>query len=175
MHVRVRIIAGTAAAIAAVGLAVPLAAAATSNAPSASGLVMFSGVTTSMANVPTVPIVARGAFNDTGSITLSGGSRSHHGVLVMSQGNIRVTHTNSALSDENFNSTTCQFTAVERVSYIVTGGTGAYAHASGHGLAAVTFEEVAPRRANGKCNTSNNAAPVSEVTVFNAAGPISVP
>lgn len=48
MHIRVQVIAGTAAAAAALGLAVPLTvAAASAKAPPVHGLVMFSGVTPS--------------------------------------------------------------------------------------------------------------------------------
>jgi len=133
---------------------------------------MFSGGTTERVTVATVPVVARGAVKDSGTVVLN--MNSIHANYKMSQGTIRTADTSGVVTTQ-MNTSTCQFTEMIRGGYIVTGGTGAYAHATGHGLYAAPFSVVLPRKANGKCNFASSAVPTSAVITIQAAGPIRIP
>lgn len=122
--------------------------------------------------MPTVPLEARGAFKDTGSVVLKMNAK--RGSLVLRHGNIRLV-TTKGVATTKMNRSTCQFTEIIRGSYIVTGGTGSYAGATGHGLYAAPFSVVLPHKANGKCNFASSAVPTSAVIAFTAAGPIAIP
>ncbi|HUC35928.1 MAG TPA: hypothetical protein VMR97_02265 [Acidimicrobiales bacterium] len=143
---------------------------------SSTGAETIYGSTTSTANNPTVPLTASGVFSDTGSITL--GSNSTKGALHFQKGQLNVTHSNppNPNAPTSFNSTTCRAVFAESGTFTVTGGTGPYNGATGHGTFAVTFATTLPKLANGQCNESNNANPVpgTSLTTFKATGNITI-
>lgn len=70
-----------------------------------------------------------------GPLTAKGVSRDiddTHSVLVFPDGTLAIHHVATSTVD-TFNSKTCRFSETEQGTYTVTGGTGAYRHASGHG------------------------------------------
>jgi hypothetical protein len=97
-----------------------------------------------MANAPAIPLTATGVVASTGHITL-GGPSSGKGVLVFKKGNMNVVHTN-AKSKSTFVKMNCTFTEAIPGTYKVTGGTGSFAGATGHGTYTVTFVAVSPRK-----------------------------
>ena len=149
--------------------------AACSSSPS-TGAETISGSTTSAANNPTIPLKATGVFTDTGSITL--GSHSTKGTLKFTKGDLNVNHSNppSPNAPTSLNSTTCRAVFDEHGTFTVTGGTGPYKDATGHGGFAVSFAFNLPKLASGQCNESNNANPVpgTYLSTFKATGTITI-
>jgi hypothetical protein len=137
----------------------------------------FSGSTTSSANNPTIPLKASGVFTDTGSFVLGNG-KSTKGTLDFSKGKIDVTHSigNDNAPPTSFNAKTCHVVFESPGTFTVTGGTGTYEGATGHGSYKVTFSATLPKLKNGKCNESNNAQPVagSSLTAFEASGTLTI-
>ncbi|HUY06456.1 MAG TPA: hypothetical protein VMU99_04280 [Acidimicrobiales bacterium] len=143
---------------------------------STTGSETFSGSTTSTANKPVVPLKASGVFTDTGSITLGG--QSTKGTLTFSKGNLDLTHSKGSNSNTptSFNPSTCRVVFESLGTFKVTGGTGSYKGATGHGTFKVEFAASLPKLANGKCNESNNAQPIagSSLTTFKATGTLTI-
>lgn len=75
----------------------------------------------------------------------------------------------------------CMFSQVAAEgSYTITGGTGGFANASGHGSYSITFITMTVKSASVKatsCTTANpgKSAPAGTQVVFTASGPLSVP
>ena len=77
------------------------------------------------------------------------------------------------------NPTTCLTTSTITGTYTVVGdqSTGKFKGATGSGKIVDVFQGTVPKLSNGKCNTSNNAEPLSNglaVTTFYASGPLTV-
>jgi len=131
--------------------------------------------------VPTVSLTASGAFSDTGHLTLKQGSGANgngpgHGTVVLSKGNLDVTHGSSSPANPQPHLVSgCTFVVTQTTPYTITGGTGSYSGATGSGTATVTFDFTVPKLANGQCNTSNNVVPTGGSVKFSATGPVSVP
>ncbi len=157
-----------------VALAAALFAACSS---SSTGAETLYGTTTSTANNPTVPLKATGVFTDTGSIYL-GDNKQTKGTLHFKKGGLNLTHSNppNPNAPTSFNATTCRVVFAESGTFKVTGGTGPYNGASGHGTFKVTFAANLPKLANGQCNESNNANPIpgTALTTFKAVGNITI-
>jgi len=160
--------------IATVALAAVLLAACSS---SSTGAETIYGTTTSTANNPTVPLRATGVFTDTGSIYL-GNNNATKGTLHFKKGGLNLTHSNppSLNTPTSFNPTTCRAVFAGSGTFKVTGGTGPYNGATGHGTFTVTFAANFPKLANGQCNESNSANPVpgTSLTTFKATGNITI-
>ena len=143
---------------------------------SSTGAETIYGSTTSTANNPTIPLKATGVFTDTGSIVL--GSKTTKGTLHFTKGGLNLTHSNppNPNSPTSSNATTCRVLFAESGTFKVTGGTGPYKGATGHGTFGVTFAATFPKLASGKCNESNSANPVpgSSLTTFKATGNITI-
>jgi hypothetical protein len=143
---------------------------------SSTGVETIYGTTTSDANNPTVPLTATGVFTDTGSLSL--GSNSTKGTLHFKKGGLNLTHSNppSPNAPTSFDPTTCRAVFAESGTFTVTGGTGPYNGASGHGTFSVSFAANLPKLANGQCDESSNANPVpgTSLTTFKATGNITI-
>ena len=166
-----------AATATAMALTVGTAASASAATPCRhSGTEVISGSTTNLAiidaNVPVVPLRARGVVNTRGTISL-GGATNGTSSLDFRAGNLTVKHTQKS-SSSNFNPKTCVFSQSEAGVYTVVGGTGRFRDATGHGWFKVNFAIKAPRLKNGQCNTSQSALPVAGKISFLAYGPLSV-
>ena len=143
-----------------------LVAAACSSSASTTGTETFAGSSTSVtSNI--VPLTASGIVADHGTINLGGNGTK--GTLDLAKGHVDVTHTNPS-PPFSLDKTTCTGTSVASGTYTITGGTGSYAKATGHGTYKVTFTGKFPL-VGGKCNPSPNATPTSGLTTFHASGP----
>jgi hypothetical protein len=144
---------------------------------SSTGAETLYGTTTSTANNPTVPLKATGVFTDTGSIYL-GNNKQTKGTLHFKKGALNLTHSNppSPNAPTSFNTTTCRVLFAESGTFKLTGGTGPYNGATGHGTFKVTFAATFPKLASGKCNMSNSANPLpgTSLTTFKATGNITI-
>lgn len=118
-----------------------------------------------------VPIVAYGAFYDHGWVNLNGPDPGIAG-LYFTRGVLRVYHKPVSRS-QYLNSKTCYFVSKEKADYWIIGGTGRYRHATGWGVAHVSFSGVLPKK-HGRCNQNANPLPGSALTTFQAQGPVSL-
>lgn len=157
--------------------AAAIAAAVMSCSSNKTGTESIGGQTSSMANVPTVPLHATGIFTDTGTLTLSGSGGSGTGTLKFSHGNLTVYHSTQHPLGNGLppvNPVHCTFSGAENGTFKVTSGTGSYEGASGQGVYKVSFTGQLPRLPSGKCNLSQNAQPTSVETTFLATGTLTV-
>jgi hypothetical protein len=145
--------------------------------------VLTAAQASSQTYVPTIPLKAKGLFSDSGSIYLAPGSgKDGNGpgpaTIKLSKGDINVNHgsTNPNLQPKPVGpASACVFGFTQKVSYTVTGGTGAYSDVkSGSGVATVTEAFKLPRTATGACASieSTNVAPVGGSVTFAAVGTI---
>jgi hypothetical protein len=138
------------------------------------GTETFHGHSTSMAVVasdnPVLTIAASGLETDTGTLSLGG--TSPKAVLHLAKGNLDVTHQVSS-PPLKLSKPACTGTETDVTSFIITGGTGAYRGATGHGSATVTFTGVFAR-ANGACDPAPTASPVSGSLTFSATGTLTL-
>jgi hypothetical protein len=188
MQRKTKIIAGTGIVLAAglgvgLGLAWPL-----TGSSGFSGTETIAGtqvLTPAQANsnnfVPAIPLTASGAFADTGSIKLTPGSGpngngSGSATVVLTKGNLAVHHGATPGNGQPvLQKGSCAYALTEQTPYTFTGGTGAYAGATGHGTATVSFSFYVPKLADGECNTSSSVAATGGKVTFRAVGPVSVP
>jgi len=152
-----------AGALAATGLT----AASASQAAGSSGFEHFQLVTTSAANNAPESIIARGVF--------TAGGINHPGnrvdTAVFPNGTFRIAHSNGT-GTPRFNAKTCLFTLALNGTYRLSGGTGAYAGISGHGIYRLNIMVVGARNAAGKC--SNKLPPTAFQQIIRAQGPVSL-
>ena len=144
-----------------------LTAASASQAAGSSGTEFFQLVTTNPALNAPGTIIARGAF--------TAGGVNHPGTrvdtAVFPNGTFKVAHSNGT-GTPTFNAKTCLFTLALNGTYRLSGGTGAYAGISGHGIYRVNILFVAARNAAGKC--SNKLPPTAFQQIIRAQGPVSL-
>lgn len=153
-----------------------------SAAPQHSGAELISGVDTHKAGnpAPVVPVKFTGVFSASGTITLHRCSPLSHyrcidkpafdfaagSLAIASQPGARTQHVDAA---------TCAASFATTSTYTITGGRGAYAGATGHGVATIKFTAVFPRL-NGKCDIAAKAVPVKSTARlhFQAHGPVTL-
>jgi hypothetical protein len=116
-------------------------------------------------------VVAHGLFTDAGSDETS---NTNYDVLVLSAGEVRLTHPDSKVTYSNFhiNNNTCFATITEQGAYTLGHGTGAYAGVHGHGTYNAKIQAVFAM-SSGVCN--GDSAPTGETGVINAHGPAFLP
>jgi hypothetical protein len=105
--------------------------------------------------IGTGPIHARGKDTQTGANT---------DVFAFPAGKLKITHKAKGITKDHFDPATCLDTTVETGTYTITGGTGAYAKAKGHGTYALSVLAVG-------CSTTQLPDPF-QLTI-RAVGPIS--
>jgi hypothetical protein len=130
---------------------------------------------------PVVTFKATGLFSATGTVTLKRCSLSSHyrciadpdlalghDVLHLRYGRSTFTQFQEASS--------CNGSYANRMPYTITGGTGAYAGASGHGTAEIEFVGTF-HKVNGKCDFAGQAKPItgSARLSYGAHGPVTLP
>jgi hypothetical protein len=154
-----------AGALAATGLTA--ASASPVGSPGSSGFEYFQLVNTSAANNAPSSIIARGVF--------TAGGVDHPGnpvdTVVFPDGTFKITHSNGT-GTPRFNPRTCLGVITLNGTYTLSGGTGAYAGISGHGIYRLNILIVAARNAAGKC--SNKLPPVAFQQIIKAQGPVSL-
>src|SRR5215470_7100750 len=114
----------------------------------------FQLVTTSTANNAPESIIARGAF--------TAGGVNHPGnkvdTAVFPNGTFKIAHSNGT-GTPRFNPRTCLGVIVLNGTYRLSGGTGAYAGISGHGIYRLNITFVGARNSVSQC--SNKLPPVA--------------
>ena len=143
-----------------------LTAASASQAGS-SGTEFFQLVTTNPAGNATPSIIARGAFT-VGGVTHPG---SRVDTAVFPNGTFKIAHSNGT-GTPRFNPKTCLGIIALNGTYRLSGGTGAYAGISGHGIYRLNIMIVAARNAAGKC--SQKLPPTAFQQIIRAQGPVNL-
>jgi hypothetical protein len=154
-------------AVAGAMAATGLTAASASQAAGSSGFEHFQIVATNPANNAPSTIIARGVF--------TAGGVDHPGnkvdTAVFPNGTFKIAHSNGT-GTPRFNPRTCLGTIVLNGTYRLSGGTGAYAGISGHGIYRLNILIVAARNSAGKC--SNKLPPAAFQQIIRAQGPVSL-
>ncbi len=170
MKLRSKILAGVsvvavAGAMAATGLTVASASQAAGTA--SSGFEHFQLLNTSAANNAPSSIIATGLF--------TAGGVDHPGnkvdTVVFPNGTFKIAHSNGT-GTPRFNPRTCLSTITLNGTYRLSGGTGAYAGISGHGIYRLNILIVGARNSAGKC--SNKLPPTAFQQIIKAQGPVSL-
>ena len=154
-------------AVAGAMAATGLTAASASQAAGSSGFEHFQLVTTNPANNAPSTIIARGAFT-AGGIDHPG---SKVDTVVFPDGTFKIAHSNGT-GTPRFNAKTCLGAIVLNGTYRLSGGTGAYAGISGHGIYRLNILIVAARNSAGKC--SQKLPPAAFQQIIRAQGPVSL-
>lgn len=168
MKVRSKILgAMSVVAVAGAMAATGLTAASASQAAGSSGTEFFQLVNTNPANNAPSSVIARGVF--------TAGGVDHPGskvdTVVFPNGTFKIAHSNGT-GTPRFNAKTCLGTIVLNGTYRLSGGTGAYAGISGHGIYRLNILIVAARNSAGKC--SNKLPPTAFQQIIRAQGPVSL-
>ncbi len=152
-----------AGAVAGTGLTAASASPATG--ASRSGFESFQLVTTSSRSTAPASIIATGLF--------TAGGVDHPGskvdTAVFPNGTFKITHSRGT-GTQHFNSKTCLGVISQHGTYRLSGGTGAYAGISGHGIYRLSILLVAARNSAGKC--SNKLPPAAFQQIIRAQGPV---
>jgi hypothetical protein len=148
-------------------MATGLTAASASQAAGSSGFEFFQLVNTNPANNAPSSIIARGAF--------TAGGVDHPGskvdTVVFPNGTFKIAHSNGT-GTPRFNAKTCLATFALNGTYKLSGGTGAYAGISGHGIYRLNILIVGARNSAGKC--SQKLPPTAFQQIIKAQGPVSL-
>ena len=168
LNLRSKVLGGMGAlAIAGALAATGLTAASASQAAGSSGFEHFQLVTTSPA--PTAPeaIIVTGAF--------TAGGVNHPGnrvdTAVFPNGTFKIAHSNGT-GTPRFNPRTCLGVITLNGTYRLSGGTGAYAGISGHGIYRLNITFVGASNSAGQC--SNKLPPAAFLQIIRAQGPVSL-
>ena len=144
-----------------------LTAASASQAAGSSGTEFFQLVNSNPANNAPSSIIARGVF--------TAGGVDHPGSkvdkVVFPDGTFKIAHSNGT-GTPRFNAKTCLGTIALNGTYRLSGGTGAYAGISGHGIYRLNLLIVSARNAAGKC--SDRLPPTAFQLIIRAQGPVSL-
>lgn len=141
--------------------------AAACSASTVTGTENLSG-TLANSNSTTLPVTATGVVSDHGTLNI--GTSGEKAVFDLNKGHLDVTHTNPAPTTTM--TANCLATQTMAGTYQVTGGTGSYQGATGHGDYKIVSTEQFTK-VNGSCpNPNGNASPTSAALVFHASGPL---
>ena len=164
---RSKILGGISVVAVAGAMVTGLTAASASQAAGSSGTEFFQLVNTSPANNAPSSIIARGVF--------TAGGVDHPGAkvdtVVFPNGTFKIAHSNGT-GTPRFSPKTCLTTLALNGTYRLSGGTGAYAGISGHGIYRLNIMFVGARNAAGKC--SQKLPPTAFQQIIRAQGPVSL-
>jgi hypothetical protein len=166
MKLRSKILAGVSVvAVAGVVAAAGLTVASASQAAGSSGTESFQLVNATVANNAPSSIIARGVF--------TAGGVDHPGnkvdTVVFPDGTFKIAHSGGT-GTPRFNPRTCLGVITLNGTYRLSGGTGAYAGISGHGIYRLNILTVAARNSAGNC--SNKLPPTAFQQIIRAQGPV---
>jgi hypothetical protein len=160
--------AGTVAAAAIVGLAVPAGASPVAARPAATGTEHFQIMTTS-GTATTAGVIAWGVWTAAGVDHESNSSaNTATDTFTFPGGTFKVTHTGKSQSG-GFNAKTCLYLVGQKGTYTLHGGTGKFKGMSGHGTFTASFLGLVPKTKSGACSMTAN--PTAWQQVINASGP----
>jgi len=154
-------------AVAGAMAATGLTAASASQAAGSSGTEFFQLVASNPANNAPSSIIARGVFT-AGGVDHPGDKVDR---VVFPDGTFKIAHSNGT-GTPRFDAKTCLATIVLNGTYRLSGGTGAYAGISGHGIYRLNILFVGARNAAGKC--TNKLPPTAFQQIIRAQGPVSM-
>jgi hypothetical protein len=141
--------------------------------PGKTGTETFKGSTSDMTVIDgkadALPVTATGLVADTGSIDLAESTKT--ATIKLGGGAIKVAHSQG--NSHQHISKACTITFTNRGTYTITGGTGKYAHAAGHGTSTIIFTGVVPKKSDGTCNTISGKVTGGHET-FLAQGPLTL-
>ena len=167
MKLRSKILGAMSVVAVAGAMATGLTAASAGQAAGSSGIEHFQLVNATVANNAPSSIIARGVF--------TAGGVDHPGTkvdtVVFPDGTFKIAHSNGT-GTQRFNAKTCLGTIVLNGTYRLSGGTGAYAGISGHGIYRLNILIVGARNSAGKC--SNKLPPTAFQQIIKAQGPVSL-
>jgi hypothetical protein len=169
--------AGAIAGLAAVPATAALASGAPTTAHAAAGTIRYYEVST-RANSTVNKGMVVGAFADHGTDHDNANGNPNRSKIELTKGTFEVNTkkinkiTNSSTFG-TFDAASCSFFGTAKAPVSLLDGTGAYAGIKGTLQATVTIAGILPRRANGNCNTSNNANLVAATFVVEATGKVS--
>ena len=132
-----------------------------------SGFEHFQLVTTSAANNAPETIIASCAFT-TGGVNHPGNKVN---TAEFPNGTFKIAHSNGT-GTPRFNPRTCLGVITLNGTYRLSGGTGAYAGISGHGIYRLNITFVGARNSAGQC--SNKLPPAAFQQIIRAQGPVSL-
>jgi hypothetical protein len=165
---------GTAAAAAVVGLTLPAGAAPTvaHRAATVSGTEHFQLISTS-ATSNTLNALAWGPFAAAGTDHEgNSNTKTATDLLKLNGGSFKITHTVKS-EKQSINPKTCFLSVIEKGTYKLSAGTGAYKGISGSGTFTLTVYALAAKTKKGTCN--ENANPIGLQNVVTASGPVKLP
>jgi hypothetical protein len=127
-----------------------------------------------------VPVRAADVFATSGTVTLDRCSLLTHyrciakPAINFAGGSLDLNYQKS-VSTQQVNAATCAGSYSTTAPYTITGGSGVYAAATGHGVAVIKFTAVFPKL-KGKCDDGGSASPVKGTArlQFLARGPVRV-
>lgn len=150
--------------------AVAVAAGCSSSPSTTSGTEVLSGSTANI-SATSLPLTLSGPVATHGALELNN-SNSTQGVIKTAVGDLHVTHNNPS-PPPSVNTSSCTATQVNNGNYKITGGTGKFSGAAGHGNFTISFTGTFPKT-NGQCSITQSSNPVSGTTTFHGSGPITV-
>ena len=123
----------------------------------------------------TGPAITTSTFSTGGSPPKKG----QHHTFKTAAGNFTVAVSGTVTNTQKLlSASSCQFEFATTVPYTVDGAasTGKFAGSTGSGAVTVTFHAYLPKLANGKCNESNNAQPLTKgaIAAAKGTGPLTV-
>jgi hypothetical protein len=146
---------------------------ASSTAPKTRTEIIKGSTTNTSIDTVIVPVTAAGLFRASGSINVSARSRAGTATFRFTNGDLDV-HSSGVKGSFSVKASTCAEEQVREGYYTVTGGTGSYEGAIGHGTFELTGTGTAARGKGGKCNTSGSAKPVKGLVAIVLQGPITL-
>jgi hypothetical protein len=165
-------VAGTAAAAAIIGIAVPAGATALPQHHAKWGTEHFQLASDSTSQTSTTsPIIAYGVFTASGTDYQN---QSGTDTFVFAGGSFNVIHSPAPGSSQEptFSTTTCMFQLTQTGTFKLAGGTGRYRHIVGHGTYTLSVIGIATRLANGQCNPSQTAPLAAQQQIIQAVGQV---
>ncbi len=129
----------------------------------------FQLVLNSVTSLPVtqIPVIAYGPVTDYGTNNILNASTA---VFNLQQGTINLANIVIKQSKQDVNPVTCLSIAVQRGTYSITGGTGAYVGIHGHGTFHLRIIAIFSRDSTGKC--SGTIPPQSIQLLDTVSGPI---
>jgi hypothetical protein len=133
---------------------------------------MDGGLVRAQDRVVGTAIAARGVFNGVGRIVErpnrpGDSDKVSRDDLVFAEGAFHIVNENRHVSVK-VNPRTCSLSYKAQQTNTIDGGTGRFAHASGHFTATVTASAVARRKADGSCDVRH--PPLAEVDTISGTG-----
>jgi hypothetical protein len=162
-------------AVIAVGLTLLVAACGSSSPTAAAktGMETFRASTTDLSAINStsdiVSVTASGLAADSGTVPLGGNSTSV--TIRLRGGDVKVSHSRG-IPHQHIGKA-CAVSFADTGPYKITGGTGKYAGATGHGTSTVSFSGTVPKYSNGQCDI--NSSKLSRAReIFIARGPMTL-